>query len=785
MLSIIELELESLQRQAVRHADFSQTSARVFQPEERTGLLLKYAHELGGTRKTLRADERALERWFSEEAVADRYQRQRGEGEQRLAFALQKLGYVLAHLVALTAERELFDFWQRLDVESRVQEVLEYAGDGRVRVAVLQCLGQPLQKMPRTVTSSLLEPRLRARLEQLAQDAHQDVWLQCEALSLLQRVLGERGRQIIRQRLESPQAGDDLFVRRRCVQLLADELATPRGNRLWHRLLQDPSDFVRQQVAATCWQAPRDVAQEGLRRLALDDPACQVRAATLAAALQHLQRRELQEPFLQLLGEVLAREEHEFVLRTAIFVSAAWLERWSDEQDSATSRRAGRQRSSTACPVDQTYHTRIVPQLRRLQETADSIPVRRWAAEGAERIWMLRDSQARHLYRQLSAHADRLRPGARRRLPRKLLRGRDPARIGRTLAVLTQQDFGCELESGWRGYRLVKQPVFGFRWWCAWYEFLHPATDKRQSVRHTLGRISRAETRAPSRILAELSQTKVPGEPLWMADDGTWRPFLPLPDDCLSLLNRSGIRAPTVRIYSSEGVTELTAPRGLAARLRAAWRLTTRFPVYATARNWRAGSSAPPGRYVQLLRRLGFGLSFRPYPGDDGRPVARDSSVLRFFPAWVALLNPQLGPWLWQQLSDYVYYYGSAFENTLIHLALFASASLLLFLGRHAQANIRLRRARDTIPLSLGGWGTRGKSGTERLKAALLCTLGHSLVSKTTGCEAMFIQRTPSVNRWNCRSSDPTTRPRSGNTPTCCVWPRVCDRPSSSGNAWA
>ncbi|MCA9698313.1 MAG: hypothetical protein KC431_12365, partial [Myxococcales bacterium] len=42
-----------------------------------------------------------------------------------------------------------------------------------------------------------------------------------------------------------------------------------------------------------------------------------------------------------------------------------------------------------------------------------------------------------------------------------------------------------------------------------------------------------------------------------------------------------------------------------------------------------------------------------------------------------------------------------------------------------------------------GGWGTRGKSGTERLKAGLFHGIGFRTFSKTTGCEAMFIHAAP------------------------------------------
>ena len=89
-------------------------------------------------------------------------------------------------------------------------------------------------------------------------------------------------------------------------------------------------------------------------------------------------------------------------------------------------------------------------------------------------------------------------------------------------------------------------------------------------------------------------------------------------------------------------------------------------------------------------------------------------------------------------------YFSSAFENTLPQLVVFAATALALFLGKHAVSNLRIWSARRRVPLSIGGWGTRGKSGTERLKAALLNATGHGLVSKTTGCEAMFIHAPPS-----------------------------------------
>lgn len=77
--------------------------------------------------------------------------------------------------------------------------------------------------------------------------------------------------------------------------------------------------------------------------------------------------------------------------------------------------------------------------------------------------------------------------------------------------------------------------------------------------------------------------------------------------------------------------------------------------------------------------------------------------------------------------------------NTLLELAVVSALVGLLFLRRLRRRQVRAQQARDSVPLVIGGWGTRGKSGTERKKAALINALGVRFVSKTTGCEAMFI----------------------------------------------
>ena len=67
---------------------------------------------------------------------------------------------------------------------------------------------------------------------------------------------------------------------------------------------------------------------------------------------------------------------------------------------------------------------------------------------------------------------------------------------------------------------------------------------------------------------------------------------------------------------------------------------------------------------------------------------------------------------------------------------------MLFFISAYRK-RARIDRARNKIPLTIGGWGTRGKSGTERLKAAVFHGLGYEVAVKTTGCEAMLIHSVP------------------------------------------
>src|SRR5262249_12905168 len=76
-------------------------------------------------------------------------------------------------------------------------------------------------------------------------------------------------------------------------------------------------------------------------------------------------------------------------------------------------------------------------------------------------------------------------------------------------------------------------------------------------------------------------------------------------------------------------------------------------------------------------------------------------------------------------------------------LMLFTGAAAAMLIGRSLATRVDIQSQRKAIPLVVGGWGTRGKGGVERLKAALFHGLGYEVVSKTTGCEATMLVGVP------------------------------------------
>jgi len=771
--------------------------------EDRRELILNAARELGSRGRKLRQDASALGRWMDETAIVERYERAIGEEQQRLTFLLTQVGTLAAERLS-EAENSgaQSTLWDELDLEAKLTDLLEPEWDDRVRTAVLNAWCVAVAERVESDRHAGFSSKLRQRLTRFAQDRRQSIWIQVGALELLALVDREPLRIILQQKLATPASGDDLFVREHIVQMIGGLL------RSWEELaplvglaVADPSPFVRQAVARQLRALPMDLAADYWLELA-QDLAREVRGAAFDAIPHLVENHDLALWLGSCVGKVLPVEADPLVSR--IGIESLWRSYSVLRSDSDLADEWARDAEGV---------------LQKLQYDSPVIAVRRWAAAARERLWVERNPGAKTLLERLQRPGALPRPGKGRRLPREVVDGVDRETIGRTLAVLAQDDFPLEMEFGRLGARVTRGFRFRFRFWRFLHEVRNPAPDKRQGYRHTIGRVHYGSVRAPSERLSELAQTKVPGEPLYVPDEDGWRPFLPLLDDFLSTLNQP-LPGEAIRFFTSQGVTSVRPPRTLAGRCRAWWQIAVGFPKIAKLRNWFADGGSRASAYIEELEAVGYEIEFRshdepvrsetprvdealpavaPTPSITERQISEpsisanlarsrpsssasdapaavasepwvdtastepgtlggtaspsspsaaptvaatalgtpipppvDDSVRRHFPALSLVVPTDL-------FREFVDYSLSLYENTLFDLALFVLVLGLIFLGRHAWANWTLHRARQQLGLVIGGWGTRGKSSVERLKAGLFNGLGHSLVSKTTGCEAMIL----------------------------------------------
>ncbi len=720
LVALLQLAIEALlqERAALgqKFAGFRRSYGHAVTEEERRELVLGLALALGASRRELQGDRRAFQRWFGYDAVSERYHRRISRFDRRLVFALGRLAALAAFALSeMPGGPEAVQLWRRMELEALVRPLFTFVGNTAVRIAAFRCLSAALTALPAGVRERALSDQALRYVYRTALERTQETWLQCEALTLLEAMSPDSLDRALALRIEGAEAGDDLFVRRHAVRQLGRRLAeNPRLCRLLDSAAMDPNPAVRQTVAEVLPVAPAERVAAVLPVLLAADNEPAVRAAAVLGIARLCLRPELFELAHTQLRRHLEQEQDRFVLRAAL--------------EALVGGHAALQGVPASADA---WLQALAPALLGLHTGAEHLAVRRWAAQARERLWGQADPAARALLARIAPVLHGVAQGRAHSLRQLRLHREEPALLGRVLALLVQRDFGFDLERRRFGMRVSRGNRFGFRLWRFVHEMRHPGTDKRQAFPHTIGRVYRGTLRANSPITAELAQTKVPGEPLFVASEEGWRPYLPLVDEMISVLDQPR-RAGALQLYTSEGVTEVRPPRSLWRRLRARVLLTLRFSHYAQLRNWQEDSAQSSGRYVTALQDLGFSLALRAHAAHPAVPASVDPAVTRFFPAAVALPGLQT----MQDLRDYFF---SVYENSLPELALFITLMLALFFGRHVWASRRIRQVRRAIPFSIGGWGTRGKSGTERLKAALFNALGHTVVSKTTGCEAMFL----------------------------------------------
>ncbi len=490
----------------------------------------------------------------------------------------------------------------------------------------------------------------------------------------------------------------DFLLRRLRVERLA-RVAPEQAGALLGALAHDPSEHVTLGIVAELARIPTDAARAALSALATD-PRPRVRLAV---------------------GEHVRRNP---AVQDAAWLSATIEARLVAESDAEALRSWCRAAAAVA-----EQHPLAAPALYDALDHAvhrdlsgDSVEAAAAARAVCARV---QDAAAQALYTALHAHLPRITPGSAVRLRWSELGQTSPCspeQLGSVLAELTREDHGVNADLNTEGVRLWRGDRFTPRPWRVLHELRHPAPNKRQGGNHIIGRRVRGALRAPSARMAEVTATTVPGERTVVDREGSWVPMLPTVDDLLDL--GSG-----TTIYSAYGRTTLRPPSALLDRLLLKAKLTLGYARYAQRRTMSIGADEPSerGAYLRDVERdLGVTVQFTP-TGTAPRRIQELATGLGTQATLSGLLDTVLTPTRASQPA----------------LAAFAATVLGVMLTEAYVRRDRIRADREAIPLVIGGWGTRGKSGTERIKAALFHGLGHPVFVKTTGCEAMFIHASP------------------------------------------
>ncbi len=543
-------------------------------------------------------------------------------------------------------------------------------------------------------------------------------WIQTPAVEVLVRLAPARALDIVRTRFDEARAAtttrDDFLVRERFIALAA-RLRRSTWHEVIERGAEDPSEHVR--IAAA--RAERD--QIRLTHIATSASSEKVRATALVALTKRT--GSAAEPIL---AGALVSDASPLVAQVAASSLALLAQRKVLQNRKAA--RDALERAATRADLPERARAAVLEELLA--------------------VAVLGDSYLRLVHDLLVKVLEKVPIGDGVRLEGKLLDGITDEQMGHVLSVIARTDFALSadrISGGFMVYRGEQRVFAPWRWL---FELRNPLPTKRQGYSHTWGRKMRGRLRAPPHGLAELTATSVPGERVLVAKRGDWGRHLPLVDD---LVHSDLLAGRATHVVGSSGTTVITPPASIAGRLVALLKLSMRYARFAEQRRRSLDSdedAVQRGYLETVARETGIRMEFIPHGFAPGLPPPSELQAPGSAPGPNGSALFALAP-LAQALDgvvrDVLHYAVRPEGNRLPHVGAYAATVLVAMVARGVVIRRRIDADRKAIPLVVGGWGSRGKSGTARLKAGLFQGLGYETLVKTTGCEAMFIHAIPGL----------------------------------------
>jgi len=715
IVQTIEDQYKFIENLNERYSLFSGQVQRAVTPEEQWQHQMKFLQFMGCTKSQLQKIKKAKKRWFGNDAIKDRYLNTISKTEHYLSFLLERLGQLIQIFSTHASEHDRGLLLKALKLDLSLNPLLLYENDERVTYEAFRCVRISYSHQ----SSESDDSKLIQHIYRIASDPHQPIWVQTEALALLFYLDKNSCIRLLQYRLGKPSAiQDDIFFRARALDIAIEHRAhfdQESFDELIIRLQSDPSPFVRQALANAIPKLPKHIYFQTFEALTDSEQAPEVQAKAWLILLDVLRNHDALEQrsecsqFIDRYLWALTQQPHILLLRLLMELAADVMQCLLNNQNDSHIE----------------FYQQCLMALTNIHTNHSETRIRRWAAQSRELLWHVHQPKDDVL--QFDS-LETMSLEEQMKIKRPTMGTHD---FGRHLAALGHKGFGYDISVKEKDLVVRSGYTIGFRLWRFFHEFMTPSTDKRQNHNHMQGKHYFGNMLIPTQQLGESSETQVPGEPVILDHEQGWRPYLPLVDQILSSLDQ-GWPTQSIKLFTSEGITEILPPSNVFKRVWAKLYISFKFKHLASLRNWQETDTYPAHSYLQAFVKLGFQFRISSYH-EQYHPFPQDARVSKFFPSVLPVFAITE---FWRDIQNYFY---SVYQNTLEQLGVFLVAISAVFFGQHFWLNQKFRKARSLIPLVIGGWGTRGKSGTERLKSALFNGQGISLVSKSTGCEAQFL----------------------------------------------
>ena len=699
---------DQLARLEVNHNHFLQRVQSTEFSKEKQLHILDYAKQLGASSRELEQDSKAFARWFDEAAMSARYQDKVSRQMQLLKFLMTKLG-TLSNRYLKSNQHSLAAAFTRLDIEPFFVTLLGQSQNQFIQHSLVRALVNMIATVHDLGAEHELSADLIAQLIELLESEQ----LHYLAIADVLEILIHQRPTYIRAHMWAMAQSDDATADYQAVNADALYLLSVMPKILVDQVKLNDKDFSLLQVLAE-HNLPR-VRQATLEYMAFypTDFATKLLQQRFAAELDNAVRftllKQITAPrFVQhdvaftLWSNTLQGNYHPQIKRLALELSAKVMLNMQTD----------------SCAPEECFQ-RFIALLNACLETEQVTSVCRHITRAREQ---LASFYQQHIVSELYA-------GLESRSEFTLSSDVSRDNLGRALSYLAQHNQSMNAERHRGGWRVIQHYKLARRFWRLCHELRTPATDKRQGFSHSKAKKPSLDVHVPSCTTAEISATRLPGELQYLQSEQSSRGHLPLLDFLLSVLTHDH-RTEVAKTYTPDGILAVAPPPSLLRRLKAYWLISWQ---YAELDELRKGNQTEQQKYLHTLRDMGFDIQLLPY-GNIGKaqfPLTPDLKTLFNGAAIMPFLST-----LWGNFKEY---FSAVYQNTLSQLVFFVVSFISYFWARHAYVSRKIRRDREHIPVSIGGWGTRGKSGTERLKSALFSSLALRVISKTTGCEAMLI----------------------------------------------